>query len=87
MRQEKRTAYAYVTVELQITVGSWGPECTLKQATEQAQSSALGSLNALIKDNGHRFKVLKVTEVNTTFQERNESCPRCGQVREETRSE
>lgn len=75
---DKRTAYAYVQLTVQVSAGSWGPQCTLAQATEQAIESARSSINSLFKGRP-QFQLMEVKEVTVTFNERHRSCPRCGQ--------
>ncbi len=41
MTRDQRCAFANVKVTLIVPVGSWGPDCTLAQATRQAEDSAV----------------------------------------------
>ena len=47
---ERRTGLATVTITLEIETGSWGPECTLGQATKQAEEEARIRLDKILRD-------------------------------------
>jgi len=58
----KGNAKVVVVLEVEVTVGSWGPDCTIQQAVEQAVTGAtLDVSRALMKDQSGRFRVLRAT--------------------------
>lgn len=58
----RATTRARVTVQIEVDVGSWGPDCDLAQVYRQGSESAIGRVRqALTRDSGMR--VLKVTGV------------------------
>jgi hypothetical protein len=48
MSETRRTAYATVTVTIDIETGTWGPECTLAQVTKQAEEEAHGRISRML---------------------------------------
>lgn len=42
------TTHAVVTVEVHVTVGSWGQQCTMDQVYKQASESAEGKVRRLL---------------------------------------
>lgn len=47
---ERRSAIARVQIVVEIETGSWGPDCTLGQITQQAREEALGRAKRLLRD-------------------------------------
>lgn len=55
-------ATAKVQVLIEVSVGSWGNDCTMAQLDRQAREQAIGRVRNLIS-NGAGMKVLKVESV------------------------
>jgi hypothetical protein len=44
----RRTAHATVSLVIDVETGTWGPECTIDQATRQAREEAIGRVMRLL---------------------------------------
>jgi hypothetical protein len=59
------TTVARVQVTVEVTVGSWGPECEISQVYRQGAESAMGRIRAAIGNSGHasNMKIVGVGKV------------------------
>ena len=61
----RTTTSARVTLQLEVNVGSWGPECDLAQVYRQASEGAIGRIRkALELSNPNGVRIVKVTSVD-----------------------
>lgn len=83
--EDRRTAYAYVTLNVTVRTGSWGPDCTLAQATKQSEDSVMGILTLALKQQIQtgQISITGTKHINVTFGVWKDSCPRCGRSDEE----
>lgn len=82
MSEPRRTAFATVSVVLEIETGSWGPDCTIGQAVKQAEEEAVERVRRLLaqatqsdvelkvkRDTLHGVRVVAVGKVTTRLTE------------------
>ena len=60
------TTIATVTVTLDITVGSWGPGCKLKQVYSQATEQAMVKIRHLVGYQARNIHAIKVIAIATS---------------------
>lgn len=61
----KTTTSARVTVQFDITVGSWGPDCGLDQVFRQAAESAEGKVRRALGEPHMNVKTVRIEAVTT----------------------
>jgi hypothetical protein len=61
----KTSTSARVTVQLDITVGSWGPECGLDQVYRQATESAEGKVRRAFDLPNMSIRTVRVEAITT----------------------
>lgn len=70
MSDDRRSAFARVQLIVEVDTGSWGADCTLAQATKQAQESAVGLVRNLFIKREHEVRIVSVANVAVTFAEK-----------------
>ncbi|WP_156174031.1 hypothetical protein [Cupriavidus basilensis] len=66
MKQTIRTTtHAVVSVTVEVTVGSWGPECALSQVYDQAAREAVNAVRNAIHAGGrqHKARVVSIERI------------------------
>jgi hypothetical protein len=61
----KTTTSAVVTVQLQISVGSWGPECGIDQVYRQASAEAENRVRSVFNRPGMSVKTVAIDAITT----------------------
>ena len=67
----RTTTMARVRLTVDVSVGSWGPECKIDQVYQQASEEAINRVRRLINDHGAKVVgLVEVEAITTALEER-----------------